>query len=68
MKNGKAVKRKIFSVRCPKHGVEIGEWDADTDGIRHLAFWCGKCKKMIKFNKNNFSKLLTSGKFPVKYI
>ena len=58
----------MHSIRCPVHpNVEIGEWDVDTNGIKHLAFWCPECNKMIKYNKENFTKSLTLGKFPIKY-
>lgn len=68
MKSNNMAKKRVYSILCPIHKVEIGEWDADTEGFNHLAFYCGKCKKMIKFNKDNFVKHLTSGNFPVKYL
>lgn len=61
------IENKIYSVRCPLHPkIEIGEWRNNNREITHLAFYCGKCRKLIRFNEDNFTKYLTNGFFPVK--
>lgn len=58
--------RKVFSIRCPMHPkIELGESDGLTYEHMHKGYWCGKCKRKVFFNEENFKKHLTSGLFPV---
>lgn len=57
----------IYSVHCPVHKhIEIGEWAGRLEDIVHQGFYCGKCGKIKKFNRESFRKSLQLGLFPVK--
>jgi len=61
--------REVYSIRCPVHrNIEIGEWCSDPVNKMHLGFYCGKCRRIIRFNKDNFINSLTVGLFPVKIL
>lgn len=50
----------ILSVHCPIHrDVEIGECCGDIDAVSYLAFYCGKCRRLIRFNKESLEKNVT---------
>lgn len=59
---------KLFSVLCPIHNKEIGEIKWDLNGEIQLGFWCPKCGKHIRFDKETIKKHLISGLFPEKII
>ena len=63
------VSYSIYSVRCPIHrDVEIGEWAGELEDIVHQGFYCGKCGKTKRFNRENFEKYLQLEYFPIKVI
>jgi len=69
MMTDQTARKAVYSIRCPIHpNVEIGEWSADIKGFDHLGGFCYKCKRMMRYNQQNFSNKLIRGYFPEKTI
>jgi hypothetical protein len=69
MASRQTAEKVVYSIRCPIHpNVEIGEWHGEIEATDHMAFYCGKCRRLIRFNKGHFKKYLTKGIFKKKVL